>query len=93
MSSLYRKWFVRWSDVQLFFPKHIASIKLVCWNYMPGHAEDVGGRNFSARLTGVEAGLPDTYGRSADESIELMNEWLLRHAVQSEEQSSPSDLS
>jgi len=85
MCSLYRKWFVRWSDVQLFFPQRIASTRMVCWNYLPGHAGQVRGRRFSASLTGVEAGLPDTYGRSADELAELMNAWRSRHGIAGDE--------
>jgi len=79
MSSLYRKWFVRWSDVESFFSRRIASNRMVCWDYVPEYQGHARGRRFSASLAGVEAALPDTYGRSANELAELMNEWRLRH--------------
>lgn len=81
MSSLYRKWFVRWSDVQSFFPHRIASNRMVCWNCVPDHQGHASGHRLSARLTGVEAALPETYGRSADELADLMNQWRLRHRI------------
>ena len=77
-SSIYRKWFLRWSDVQEFFPQRIATNAMVCWNYAPGHVAPSLGRKLSAGLTGVEAGLPDTYGMAAPELAELMNQWRRR---------------
>ena len=79
LSSLYRKWFVRWSDVQEFFPTRVATKQMVCWNYTPGYAAQARGRRLSMGLAGVEAGLPDTYGLSAQELSALLNEWRAKH--------------
>ena len=76
-SSLYRKWFQRWSDVDEFFPRRIATNVMVCWNFAPGYVGQARGRKVSAGLTGVEAGLPDTYGMPAAELAALMNRWRL----------------
>lgn len=78
--SIYRKWFQRWSDIEEFFPQRIATNDMVCWNYTPGYDAQARGRKLSAGLTGVEAALPDTYGLSAPELAELMNQWRVRHA-------------
>lgn len=74
-SSLYRKWFQRWSDVEEFFPQRIATSEMVCWNFAPGYVAQPRGRRVSAGLTGVEAALPDTYGLPASELAALMNRW------------------
>lgn len=74
-SSLFRKWFQRWSDVDEFFPRRIATNVMVCWNFAPGYGGQPRGRKLSAGLTGVEAALPDTYGMPAAELAALMNRW------------------
>ncbi len=76
-SSLYRKWFQRWSDVEEFFPQRIATNVMVCWNFAPGYVGQLRGRRVSAGLAGVEAALPDTYGMPAAELAALMNRWRL----------------
>jgi hypothetical protein len=82
--TLHRKWFQRWSDVEAFFPQRIATQDMVCWNFAPGYAGQPRGRKVSAGLTGVEAGLPDTYGMSAHALAELMNQWRIRYAGRSD---------
>src|SRR5687768_16825554 len=50
LSSLYRKWFVAWSDVQEFFPARVANKQMVCWKYAPDYAAQTLGRRLSRRL-------------------------------------------
>ncbi|MDR0673859.1 MAG: hypothetical protein LBF93_09465 [Zoogloeaceae bacterium] len=73
--SLYRTWRVRRSDISAFFVARIGGREMVCWDYLPTYAGQRHGRAFSRGLTGVEAGLPDTYGRSAGELADLLNAW------------------
>ena len=47
---------------------------MVCWNYVPGYDKQKLGRRLAMGLSGVEAGLPDTYGRPAQE---LAGDWML----------------
>jgi hypothetical protein len=76
--SLYRKWFVRWVDVEEFIPIRIQLNAMVGWNYSPIYQGGAIGRTVSAALSGVEAALPDTYGMNASELAQLMNEWRRR---------------
>jgi len=73
--TLYRTWHVRWSDVSEFFVAPVGGRNMVFWNYTPEFAEKERGRAVSRAFAGVEAGLPDTYGRSAAELATLLNEW------------------
>lgn len=77
--SLYRTWHVGWSDVSGFFVARIGGRQMVCWNYSPSYAGEHRGRAISRGLTGVEAGLPETYGRSAVELADLLNALRLQH--------------
>jgi hypothetical protein len=77
--SLYRRWSVRWGDVQEFFPAFISRRELVCWNYVPGYSGQRAGRVVASHLTGVEAALPDTYGMTPAALADLLNEWRIRH--------------
>ncbi len=79
--SLYRKWFVRWTDVQEFFPASVANRPMICWNYTQSFAGQRLGRKISSGLTGVEAALPDTYGMYAEDLANLLNDWRTKHAV------------
>lgn len=77
--SLYRRWSVRWGDVQEFFPAVVSRREMVCWNYAPGYSGQRAGRVVASQLTGVEAALPDTYGMTAAGLADLLNEWRTRH--------------
>jgi hypothetical protein len=83
-ASLFRKHFVPWSSVQSFAPARIGLNKMVGWNYMPGFQEHAKLRRANVAISGMEGGLPDTYGMSAEELCGLMNEIRKRH-VESEE--------
>jgi len=79
--SLYRKWFVRWTDVQEFYPVVISNRRMVGWDYSAAYTAHSLGRKISRGMSGIEAGLPDTYGMSAESLASLLNEWRIRHAT------------
>ena len=79
--SLYRKWFVRWSDVQEFFPTFVQHRPMTSWNYTKSFAGQRFGRKIASGLIGAEAILPDTYGMSAKDLSNLLNNWRTKHAV------------
>lgn len=80
--SLYRRWSVRWRDVQAFFPAFVSRREMVCWNYAADYTGQRTGRALSTNLAGVEAALPDTYGLSAAALADLLNQWRERHTDQ-----------
>jgi hypothetical protein len=51
---------------------------MVGWNYKPSHAGSPKLRSFNASLAGAEAALPDTYGKSVTELIELLEAFRWR---------------
>ena len=71
-SSLFRKHSVRWSEVQEFFPIRVSATRMVGWNFTPQYAAAPGLRKVSTALSGAEAALPDTYGKSVEELAELL---------------------
>ena len=73
--SLYRTWHVAWADVAGFYAAPVAGREMVCWQYVAGFTGHARGRAFSRAISGVEAGLPDTYGIPAAELAWLLNEW------------------
>jgi len=73
--TLYRTWHVEWAEIAGFFVAPVGGRNMVCWNYVPGATQNRRGRAVSRAVAGVEAGLPDTYGRSATELAALLNEW------------------
>ena len=79
--SLFRKWFVRWGDVQYFFPMVVSHREMVGWNYSESYTAQSFGRKLSSGMAGVEAALPDTYGLTAEALSCLLNEWRLKHVV------------
>lgn len=78
--TLYRTWRVNWEDVSDFFVARIGVRAMVCWNFRPGYTGQSRSRAFARGLTGVEAGLPDNYGRSAKALADLLNQWRTSHA-------------
>ena len=77
--SLYRRWSVRWADVDSFFPAFISRREMVCWNYVSGYSGQRTGRGVASQLTGVEAALPDTYGMTPAALADLLNQWRMRN--------------
>lgn len=73
--SMYRKSFTKWDEVEQFGFKYIGVKKMVVFNYSQDHSKFQTGKNMARTLTGAEGALPDTYGKSAEELVKLLNEW------------------
>lgn len=75
--TLFRRSFMHWTDVGEFFPYELPiqgrRRSLVAFRLAPGYEKQAGARKFLTRLAGIEAALPDTYGRSPKELAELLN--------------------
>ena len=77
----FRRITIRWQDVEEFgtwtVPK--ANNKMVCFNLKPDVSPDIKER-LSAVASGYHDGLPDTYGRSAEDLCRLMEEWRSKYS-------------
>ena len=81
--SLYRRFSVRWDEVDRFF---VVTLRqggfrvhaMVGWNYLPGRGPPGRGRRLSSALAGCEGALPDTYGVKAAELADRLNGCLER---------------
>ena len=51
---------------------------MVLFDYARSYTRSARARAVASALTGAEAGLPDTYGRSAEELTILLNDWRSR---------------
>jgi hypothetical protein len=68
----------KWDDVAVFGTKKIGS-KMVIFLFSPEYENGKTARGISLAVAGVEGALPDTYGMSAEELANLMNEWREKH--------------
>jgi hypothetical protein len=73
VKNTFRQKFVRWADVQAFYPWKIQYNHMVGWDYQPAYEKSVFSRKVSAALGTPEYYLPDTYGMKVEELAELMN--------------------
>jgi len=80
MRSLFRSHRVGWSDVAAFGVAQIALNRMVGWNFVAGHVGHERIRKLNTGLSGFEAALPDTYGRSANALAETLNAWRAARA-------------
>ena len=66
-----------WTDVGEFFPYELPiegrRRSIVAFRFAPEYQQHAGARKFLTTLAGIEAALPDTYGRSAKELAEPLN--------------------
>ncbi|MEZ5460298.1 STM3941 family protein [Dokdonella sp.] len=76
--SLFRKHRVRWQDVESFVPVRMGPNDLVGWTWAENYKGTRGGSELSRRLAGVDAALPDNYGKSAGGLAQLMNSYNSR---------------
>ncbi|MGB0133021.1 STM3941 family protein [Dokdonella sp.] len=74
--ALFRKRHVRWCDVEALTVTHIGAIQRIGWNYAVGCKDNALGRDLNRALAGVDAALPDNYGKSASVLAELMGSYL-----------------
>src|SRR5262249_49776750 len=80
VASLFKQHFVPWSHVQEFVPARIGPNKVVGWNYTSEYRGQANLRRFNVATSGVEGGLPDTYGMSAEALCDMLNELRRTHA-------------
>lgn len=78
---LFRTHSEAWKNIQRFeaYRNSTSSSRLVGFFYEPDYASTArgaAGRKISRSMVGLDGALPDTYGMSADELAELMNNWL-----------------
>jgi hypothetical protein len=83
-ASLFRRHFVPWSDVAKFVPAQIQLKRMVGWNFTPEYRKARQLRTLNTALAGAEAALPDTYGKSAAELIELLEHCRVRYGRRTE---------
>lgn len=80
--TLRKRWEYGWDEVESFGTWEVprAKTKMVGFNFSkpPEEIGDHVVRGANQSVSGFDAGLPDTYGRSADELAHLMNEWKER---------------
>lgn len=75
MRSLFRSHRVAWREVASFGVIQVMVNRMVGWNFTAGHSGHGHLRKLNAGLSGFEAALPDTYGRTAQALADLMNAW------------------
>ena len=81
MCSLWRKSTIHWRDVQAFgiWTVPTAGTKMVCYNLKPEAPRHTKGK-LSTAMSGYEGGLPDTYRKSADDLLQIMENWRSRNS-------------
>jgi hypothetical protein len=77
VSSLAKKYFLKWTDVAGFGVSSIGMNKMVVFNYAPSYAKAKNGRNISRSVAGWEGGLHDTFGMKAEKLMNLMNAYQI----------------
>ena len=80
-SSLSRKYFYQWSDIEQFGVTYVGLNKIVVFNFSPAFDKAKAGRNISKQIAGWEGGLHDTFGMKAEKLAELMNKYLSESKV------------
>jgi hypothetical protein len=76
--SLFRAHTLGWHEVDAFRVGTDRGRKLVVFDFSKLHQGQEFVRKFASTISGYEAGLPDTYGLSAEELAATMNEWRVR---------------
>ena len=79
ISSLYRRDTVDWKDVSRFGTFEAGRARMVGFDLYPNSQKYKFGRAISSAISGWDGGLPDTYGKSADELASLMESWLKKY--------------
>ncbi|MBL0728395.1 STM3941 family protein [Piscinibacter sp. HJYY11] len=78
-SALFRKRTVQWRDIADIGVMKIQGRTMVGWNFLPSYAGRSGGHKVSKSISGIEAGLPDSYGMTPTALAELMGLIHLHH--------------
>ena len=84
MRALFRTWKQSWQQIERFqaYRKPTSWRRYVGIIYDPSYKGRRRARRLNRSLAGVDDALRDTYGLSADELANLMNEWLNRYKHQ-----------
>jgi hypothetical protein len=76
--TLFRAHSTCWYQVDSFQVARIAGRKMVVFNFSNLHPGQRVLRKLSSTVSGYEAGLPETYGLSAEELAAMLNDWRER---------------
>jgi hypothetical protein len=79
--SMFRAHTSRWADIDCFCVGVIGHNRMVVFNYSAAYRKHQSSRKVARALAGFEGALPDTYGMSAGELADLMNQYRGRHAT------------
>jgi hypothetical protein len=71
----FRTFSYRWRDVEGFAAASISLNKMVVYNHAPDAPVSLTARRVAAAMSGWEAALPDTFGLTAEELADLLNEY------------------
>ena len=78
--TFYRRATWRWSDVASFGIAPIgSSTRMVVIKFAPAYPKARRARRFAEFLTGHEGALPDSYGRSVEDLVDLLNTYKAQH--------------
>ncbi len=76
--SLFRSHSYSWTEIENFAVGYASRMKTVVYNYSSSYKNQNALRKMNKGIFGFEAGFPDTYGMSAEELADLMNNWKRR---------------
>jgi len=80
--TLFRSGFMRWGDVEEFFPIRMFGAAFVALRFSESCKAMKPGRLVASLLSGGAEGiLPDTYGCRVEELAALLEEWRRRHSI------------
>jgi len=71
--ALFRTHKVGWSDISEFGVCRVPGARMVGFNYSPEYQQASKARALAKALTGCEGALPETYGFSADDLLQLLS--------------------
>ncbi|MDH5835176.1 PH domain-containing protein [Luteimonas kalidii] len=80
--SLFRRTRVRWPEVSRFGSTRVGMHRLVGFDFVDGHAGSERLRRVNRNLSGFQAALPDTYGRSAGDLAAQLDARLAAHRAE-----------
>lgn len=74
--NLFRDSRMSWSDIEVFEVRRVGVRKMVTLKYSSRYRALPNARALAQAVTGVEGALPDTYGRSAEDLAQMLNEYV-----------------
>lgn len=81
VSSLYRSYCVPWQSITGFGQTSMHHNTFVSYHIAAeARAEHKTGHDIARALSGYDAALPDTYGKHAEDLIELLEQWRTRYS-------------